>query len=71
MKIFVTRSSEWRASGTVKEFEDLDSCINTLLETEDFGDYEPEVIVSKVSNPMFEKEKECEYAVEIYDTWRE
>ena len=71
MKFFVTRSSKWRKDGEVREYDNLDECIETLLNTEDFGSFEPELIISRPDDFYPEKSKECDYEIEIYDTWRE
>ena len=71
MKFFVTRSSERRKDGEVREYDNLDECIETLLNTEDFGSFEPGLIISRADDFYPEKLKECDYEIEIYDTWRE
>jgi len=71
MKIFVTKSSEWRKDGEVKEYDNLKECIETLLNTEDFGEFEPGLIIKKPDDFYHEKTKECDYEIEIYNTWRE
>ena len=68
MKFFVTRSSKWLRDGEVREYDNLEVCLETLFNTEDFGGSEPELIISK---PDDLKSKECDYEIEIYDTWRE
>lgn len=71
MKVFVTKSSRWIPEGEVREYIDLDECIETLLSTEDFGKFAPEVIISRPDDYLPEKAKSCDYEVEIYDSWRE
>jgi len=71
MKVFVIRSSQWSEEGEVREYNDLDECITTLLETEDFGKFAPEIIVSKPDTLTPEKGRMCDYEIELYDTWRE
>ena len=71
MKVFVTKASKWRRDGEVREYESLEECIKTLLKTEDFGKFAPEVIVSEPDDFLLDNHKECDYEVEIYDTWRE
>ena len=71
MKVFVTHSNGWSRDGQVREYENLESCVNTLLETENFNNWEPSVIISKIDDLVPDFGKECEYQVEIYDSWRE
>lgn len=70
MKIFVRKASgSWR-KGKVTECENLQDCIDTLLETADFGGYEPGVIVQKADDMTKDICGEmCEYVVTIYDDW--
>lgn len=72
MKVFIRKaSSSWR-DGQVKEFENLQDCIDTVFETEGFGHFLPAVIVEKADDMTKEKCGEaCEYEVTIYDTWIE
>lgn len=72
MKVFVRKASDSWGKGQVKEYENLQDCIDTLLETADFGRFEPGVIVSKADDMTKDKCGEaCEYEVTIYDTWIE
>ena len=71
MKVFVTRSSGWSSEGEIREYKDLDECVETLLKTEDFGNFEPGLVISRPDDLRPEREKSCDYEVEIYDTWRE
>lgn len=73
MKVFVRKASDpWRKKGQVKEYENLQDCIDTLLETADFGSLEPGVIVRKADDMTNDICGEaCEYEVTIYDTWIE
>ena len=72
MKIYVDKASDAWGKGKVKDYPDLQSCINELLETEDFGRFEPSIIVSKADD-MTEDEcgEKCEYKVTIYDDYIE
>lgn len=76
MKVFVTRSSGFISDGQAREYENLEECVNTLLEKENYGKFEPELVISKPATLtklgfLPGMEKDCEYVVEIYDTWRE
>lgn len=72
MKVFISKASGSWGEGQVKEYENLQDCIDTLLETEDFGSFEPGVIVGKADDTTKDKCGEaCEYEVTIYDTWVE
>lgn len=72
MKVFVRKASDWWRKGQVKEYENLQDCIDILLETADFGSFDPWVIVAKADDMTKEKCGEtCEYEVIIYDTWIE
>ena len=72
MKVYVSKTSDVWGEGKVKEYKDLQECIETLFATEDFGKCQPEIIVSKADDMSVEKcGEECEYEVEIYDDYRE
>lgn len=62
--IRVSRTSKYNES-ELREYEDLKDCVDTLLGME-FGTWDPELIISRPKKP-----DDCEYCVEIYDTWRE
>lgn len=64
MKVMVTMSSGWNFN-EIREYKDLDECCKTLLTTENFYGGKPELVVS------FTDSEECEYEVEIYNSWRE
>ena len=72
MKVFVRKASDLWRKGQVKEYENLQDCIDTMLETEDFGKFNPGVIVEKADDMTKDESGEaCEYKVIIYDTWIE
>ena len=71
MKVFVTRSSKWTRDGEVREYENLETCIKTLLETEDYGKWKPQLVISTIDQLIPDFGQDCEYEIEIYDTWRE
>ena len=72
MKVFIKKASDSWEKWQVKEYENLQDCIDTLIETEDFGGFEPEVIVGKADDMTKDKcGTECEYEITIYDTWIE
>lgn len=64
MKVLVTKTGDWDFK-EIREYKDLNECCKTLLSTEDFLGSKPELVVSLPEND------ECEYEVEIYNTWRE
>ena len=68
MKILVTRTSERADYGRVTDYKSLEDCIDHLLKAEDKTD---EFVVSKVPEYYPEEAQQCEWRVEIYDTWRE
>ena len=70
MKICVTRTSDGSYQ-EIKEYDNLDQCVEELLTYELYGRYAPEVVVSKPADWKSASVKECDYVVEIYDTWRE
>ena len=63
MRVAVTKTSD---SGfkEVREYKDLEECVDTLLQ-EDFDGFTPELVIFK------ENYRGCKYTVEIYDSWRE
>jgi len=72
MKVYVRKTSDAFGTGTVREYADLDECIETLLSFENFGGWYPELIVSRPDDITLKVcPEKCEYEVEIYDSWRE
>lgn len=71
MKAYVFKTSEYSKKGEVKEYKNLEDCVDDLLANEDFHGYEPELVVSKPNSITSEIGRSCDYEVEIYDTWRE
>ena len=72
MRVLITKTSSPWGEGEVKEFSDMKDCIETLFKTEDFGRFEPELVISKADDLTPEKGGvECEYEIEIYDDYRE
>ena len=65
MKIWITKTSDWNY-GVAKEYENIKDCIDYLFETE-----ETNLVISKVPDFYPDEAKQCEYKIEIYDTWRE
>ena len=63
MRVAVTKTSD---SGfkEVREYKDLEECVDTLLQ-EDFDGFTPELVIFE------ENYRGCKYTVEIYDSWRE
>ena len=73
MKVWVHSASDSWRDGKIREYSDLKDCIDTLLNTEDFGSFEPSIVVSKADDMTKEKSgcEDCEYEVMVYDTWIE
>lgn len=72
MKIFVRKASgSWR-EGVVKECDNFQDFIDNLLNTEDFGSFEPGVIVERADDMTRDKcGEKCDYEVTIYDDYIE
>lgn len=64
MKVLVTKTNDWDFE-EIREYKDLDECCRTFLTQEDYRGSTPELVVS------FSENKECEYEVEIYNSYRE
>ena len=73
MKAFVTKSSEFIYQGEIRESETLEMLCSSLLDTEDFNGFKEELVISKpdMDHPFDEREKECDWVIEIYDDYRE
>ena len=71
MKVFVHKSSEWSENGEVREFESMKECVDTLLDSDVFVRFAPEIIISRINSITPDKGKDCDYDIELYDTWRE
>ena len=71
MKVYVNRSSNGFNDGNVREYDSLENCVETLLETEDFHGWSHELIIAKPDDITPDIGKDCKYTVEIYDSWRE
>ena len=73
MKVWVHKATGGWREGQLKEYADLKECIETLLGSENFGGFDPSVIISKADDMTKEKSgcEDCEYDVMIYDTWIE
>ena len=72
MKIFVHKASCTLDEGKVKEYTDLQSCVDEQLMTVDFQGWSPSVIVSKGDDTTKIKCGEnCDYEVMIYDDYLE
>lgn len=70
IKICVTKTSNLNFED-VKEYENLEACVNELLTQDLFGNSTPELVISKPCDYMSKEANNCDYVVEIYDTWRE
>ena len=73
MKAFVHKTSGMRSKGRIMESENLETLCNSILDMQDFGGFTPELIISKpdMDHPYDEREKQCEWVIEIYDDYRE
>ena len=73
MKAFVHKTSGLRSQGEIMESESLETLCNSILDIQDFGEFDPEIVVSKPDKdyPYDEREKQCDWVIEIYDDYRE
>lgn len=73
MKAFVYKTSGFRSNGKIMESENLETLCNSILVLQDFRGFAPEIVVSKpdMDNPYDEREKQCDWLIEIYDDYRE
>jgi len=57
----------------VREYENLDNCVKTLLATEDFGDWFPKGIIISRPNEYGEEEMAsgCEWVALVYNSYIE
>lgn len=67
MDIFVHRTSTEFGGGSVRQFNNLDECINTLEEETHNEAY----VVRKTPSYLRDVVKNTEWIVEIYDDYRE
>lgn len=67
MDIYVYRTSNWVMKGTIRQFNSLDECINTLEEET----HNEEYVIRKVPSYLRDCAKNSEWIVEIYDDYRE
>ena len=72
LKILVTKSSKWRWQ-EIRNYSSLEECVEELLSGDYFINNAPELVISKPGDWMPEGKRncDCDYVVEIYDTWRE
>jgi len=73
MKVYITHTDTKYNEGEIRECESLESCCESLLDTEDFNGFVPELVISKpdMDSPLDEKSKSCKWCIEIYDDYRE
>ena len=73
MKAFVYKTSGIRSIGQIMESESLEVLCNSIIDTQDFNGFIPELVISKpdMDCPYDEREKQCEWVIEIYDDYRE
>ena len=72
MKVYITHTDTKYNEGEIRECESLESCCESLLDTEDFNGFVPELVISKpdMESPLDEKSKSCKWCIEIYDNYR-
>jgi len=70
VKICITKTSNLDFE-EIKEYENLEACVNNLLKQGLFKNTTPELVISKPQDYMSKESADCDYVVEIYDTWRE
>ena len=73
MKAFVYKTSGVRSNGKIMESENLEKLCNLILDSQDFRGFAPEIVVSKPDMDCLcdEREKQCDWIIEIYDDYRE
>lgn len=70
VRICITKTSDWTYV-SVKEYESLEACVNEFLVPDLFGNFNPELVISRPDDCAPREASDCDYVVEIYDTWRE
>ena len=74
MKMLIRKTSDDNYK-KLREYKTLDDCINHILDSDAWqgsDSWWPEVIVSRPSElEMLNEGIQCDYVVEIYDTYRE
>lgn len=73
MKIYITHVYTNYNEGEIRECESLETLCASLLDTEDFHGFIPELIISRpdMDSLLDDKSKQCDWCVEIYDNYRE
>ena len=73
MKAFVHKTSSIRSKGQIMESESLETLCNSIIDMQDLGRFTSALIISKPNKdcPFDEREKQCEWVIEIYDDYRE
>lgn len=73
VKAFVHKTSGMRSKGKIMESESLETLCNSIIDLHDFGGFQPELVISKpdMDHPYDEREKQCDWVIEIYDDYRE
>lgn len=67
MDIYVHRTSTGVMGGSIRQFNSLNECINTLEEEA----HNEEYVIRKVPSYLRDMAKDSEWIVEIYDDYRE
>lgn len=70
VRIYIRKTSDWNF-GYIHEYENLETCVNELLALDLYGNNSPELVISKPDDCSPKEADDCDYEVEIYDTWRE
>ena len=70
IKVCVRKSSDWNYA-EVRQYKDLEECVEKLLSTENFYGWEPSVVVYHTGDLTPKEMRDCDYEVEIYDSLRE
>lgn len=70
IRICITKTSDWKHV-EVRTHENLEECVEQLLSREEFYGWTPSVIVSHPDDCTPVEGRDCDYQVEIYNSWRE
>lgn len=70
IKVYISKASNWSFC-EIRNYNSLEECVEELLSGDYYFNNSPELVISKPEDWMSNKAKECDYVVEIYDTWRE
>lgn len=70
VKCFIEKTSScfWH---DVRTYDNLEDCVNDLLDHENYGNNSPKLVISKPQKWMCKEAQSCDYCIEIYDDYRE